>query len=41
MSNEYNDNLLLMFFNTINELTELDIDILRLYNYDSEYLGFM
>ena len=36
MSNEYNDNLLLMFFNTINELTELDIDILRLYNYDSE-----
>lgn len=36
MSNESNDNLLLMFFNTINELTELDIDILRLYNYDSE-----
>lgn len=36
MNNEANDNLMLMFFNTINELTELDIDVLSLYNRDSQ-----
>ncbi|MBQ7386435.1 MAG: hypothetical protein IJW04_08035 [Ruminococcus sp.] len=36
MSNEANDNLLLMFFETINELTELDIDVLRLHSSASQ-----
>lgn len=31
MSNEANDNLMIMFFHTLNELTELDIDVLRMY----------
>ena len=35
MNNEANDNLMLMFFNTINELTMLDIDVLNMYNYES------
>ncbi len=36
MNNEANDNLMLMFFNTINELTQLDIDVLSLYNRESQ-----
>ncbi len=32
MSNDANDNLMLLFFNTISELTMLDIDILKLYS---------
>ncbi|MBE7050512.1 MAG: hypothetical protein E7394_07060 [Ruminococcaceae bacterium] len=35
MSESANDNLMLMFFNTINELTTLDIEVLRMYSYDS------
>lgn len=35
MNNDANDNLMLMFFNTINELTMLDIDVLNMYNYES------
>ena len=35
MDNDANDNLMLMFFNTINELTMLDIDVLNMYNYES------
>lgn len=31
MSNEANDNLMLMFFDTMNELTQLDIEVLNLY----------
>ncbi len=34
MSNEANDNLMLMFFNTVNELTQLDIDVLKMYSFD-------
>lgn len=36
MNKEANDNLMLMFFNTINQLTELDIDVLSLYNRNSQ-----
>lgn len=36
MSNEANDNLMLMFFNTINQLTQLDIDVLTLYSMDAQ-----
>lgn len=36
MNNEANDNLMLMFFNTMNQLTELDIDVLSLYNRNSQ-----
>lgn len=32
MSNEANDNLMLMFFDTMNELTQLDIEVLNLYS---------
>lgn len=35
MNNNANDNLMLMFFNTINELTMLDIDVLNMYNFES------
>ena len=31
MNNDANDNLMLMFFNTVNELTRLDIDVLQMY----------
>ena len=34
MNDEANDNLILMFFNTLNELTNLDIDILKIYSQD-------
>ncbi|MBQ4556175.1 MAG: hypothetical protein IJA60_00825 [Clostridia bacterium] len=34
MSDEVNDNLMLMFFNTVNELTQLDIDVLKMYSVD-------
>ncbi|MCC8098440.1 MAG: hypothetical protein LIO44_07845 [Eubacterium sp.] len=36
MSNDANDNLMLMFFDTISQLTQLDIEILRLYSIDSQ-----
>lgn len=36
MSNEANDNLMLMFFDTINQLTQLDIDVLSLYCRDTQ-----
>lgn len=36
MSNETNDNQLLMYFNTLNELTQLDIDVLSLYAFDKD-----
>ncbi|MGN1224902.1 MAG: hypothetical protein ACI4TG_07345, partial [Ruminococcus sp.] len=36
MSNEANDNLMLMFFDTINQLTQLDIDVLSLYSRDTQ-----
>ncbi len=36
MNNEANDNLMLMFFHTINQLTQLDIDVLSLYNRESQ-----
>lgn len=35
MNNEANDNLMIMFFDTINQLTQLDIDVLKLYSLDS------
>jgi hypothetical protein len=35
MNNSANDNLMLMFFETINELTELDIDVLKMYDINS------
>ena len=35
MNNEANDNLMLMFFNTLSELTTLDIDVLRIYSEES------
>ena len=34
MNNDANDNLMLMFFDTINQLTQLDIDVLSLYSMD-------
>lgn len=36
MSNDANDNLMLMFFNTINQLTQLDIDVLAMYCMDAQ-----
>ena len=36
MNNDANDNLMLMFFNTANELTCLDVDVLRMYSSNSE-----
>ena len=36
MSNDVNDNLMLMFFNTLNELTQLDIDVLAMYSRNSQ-----
>ena len=36
MTNETNDNLMLLFFNTLNELTQLDIDVLKMYDMNSE-----
>ena len=36
MNNEANDNLMLMFFHTMNQLTELDIDVLSLYDRNSQ-----
>ena len=38
MSNESNDNLMLMFFDTMNQITQLDIDVLAMYG--SSYLGY-
>lgn len=35
MNNDANDNLMIMFFDTINQLTQLDIDVLKLYSLDS------
>lgn len=35
MSNEANDNLMLIFFDTISQLTQLDIEILKLYSMES------
>lgn len=31
MSNDVNDNVMIMFMNTLNDLTQLDIDVLKLY----------
>ena len=36
MSNESNDNLMLMFFDTMNQITQLDIDVLAMYGRDSQ-----
>lgn len=36
MSNEANDNLMLMFFDTMNELTQLDIEVFNLYSIHSQ-----
>lgn len=36
MSNEANDNLVLMFFDTMNELTRLDIEVLNLYSLNTQ-----
>lgn len=36
MSNDANDNLMLMFFDTISQLTNLDIEILQLYSLNSQ-----
>ena len=36
MDNSANDNLMLMFFNTINELTQLDIDVLGMYSGETQ-----
>lgn len=32
MTNDANDNLMLMFFETINQLTQLDVDVLKMYS---------
>lgn len=36
MNNEANDNLMLMFFDTMNQLTQLDVDVLSLYSMESQ-----
>lgn len=36
MSNEANDNLMVMFFQTLNELTTLDIDVLLMYSRNAQ-----
>lgn len=36
MSNNANDDVMIMFFDTLNQLTQLDIDVLRLYEINSE-----
>ena len=35
MSNETNDDIMIMFFDTLNQLTQLDIDVLKLYSTDA------
>lgn len=35
MTNDANDNLMLMFFETINQLTQLDIDVLKMYSMEA------
>lgn len=35
MSNETNDDIMIMFFDTLNQLTQLDIDVLKLYGTDA------
>lgn len=35
MTNDANDNLMLMFFETINQLTQLDIDVLKMYSVEA------
>lgn len=35
MSNEINDDIMIMFFDTLNQLTQLDIDVLKLYGTDA------
>ena len=35
MTNDANDNLMLMFFETINQLTQLDIDVLKMYSIEA------
>jgi hypothetical protein len=36
MSNDVNDNIMIMFMQTLNQLTQLDIDVLRLYQVDND-----
>lgn len=36
MNNMTNDDLMIMFFATLNDLTDLDIDVLKMYHYASE-----
>lgn len=36
MNNDANDNLILLFFNTISELTQLDIDVLKMYSIETD-----
>ena len=36
MNNMTNDDLMIMFFSTLNDLTDLDIDVLKMYHYASE-----
>lgn len=36
MTNDANDNLMLMFFDTMNQLTQLDIDVLKMYSLDAQ-----
>lgn len=36
MSDDVNDNLMRMFFETMNELTELDIEVLKMYDWKSD-----
>jgi len=35
MNNDSNDNIMIMFFDTLNQLTQLDIDALKMYDIDS------
>ena len=35
MNNDSNDNIMIMFFDTLNQLTQLDIDALKMYDINS------
>lgn len=40
MSNDVNDDIMIMFFDTLNQLTQLDIDVLKLYSTNPDETGW-
>lgn len=40
MSNNANDDIMIMFFDTLNQLTQLDIDVLKLYSINPDETGW-